>query len=506
MTRGTDWTFKNLTYLSLLTIGYICGEIAHFLINTSSKAVAQDVQFGDKSCLANENTETNDNNNITCGDFKNETTCILNEECVWNYDGSGIQYQILAGTAFVMVFSSCNLITGLTSDRVAGKSRYFGRHTLFAIGTLLFSTCLCLMGLSNAYWQLVVLRMGIAAGEAVCRPISGSLIFDLFTPAGRGVANGVFSWGIYFGYALAYILGITAVDADILGHGWRSVYVMCSIPGFAIGISILLFLQDPKYQRLTSTNNSEEDSRLAQETTPSPSSSNENNSNDSFGAYLKTIFESFVKNPTLLLLLLAAWFRHTAGYCWAYNTRLYYAEYYPDDDDKLPWWLFADSLVGGSFGVFFGGFFSDRIVTRLGLHSRLWVLSAFTMLSVPFAFLTLYTPPITSWIMLLIYYFCAETWFAILFTVIIEVVKPEVKGISIALFLFLMNIVGGNLPIIVEPIKEAFGGEANENSTRNAIVIVWPCLIAVSAVLFFVASIPLKRKADRERSMAPKNQ
>ena len=143
----------------------------NFIVRRISMAwfLFTDVQFGDKSCLANENTETNDNNNITCGDFKNETTCILNEECVWNYDGSGIQYQILAGTAFVMVFSSCNLITGLTSDRVAGKSRYFGRHTLFAIGTLLFSTCLCLMGLSNAYWQLVVLRMGIAAGEAVCR-------------------------------------------------------------------------------------------------------------------------------------------------------------------------------------------------------------------------------------------------------------------------------------------------------------------------------------------------
>ena len=47
------------------------------------------------------------------------------------------------------------------------------------------------------------------------------------------------------------------MDADILGHGWRSVYVMCSIPGFAIGICILLFLQDPKYQRLVSTNNSQ---------------------------------------------------------------------------------------------------------------------------------------------------------------------------------------------------------------------------------------------------------
>ena len=80
----------------------------------------------------------------------------------------------------------------------------------------------------------------------------------------------------------------------------------------------------------------------------------------------------------------------TGGYCWAYNTRLYFGEYHPDFEDQLGWWLFADSLVGGSFGVFFGGWFSDRIVTRLGLHSRLWVLSAFTLIAVPFSCLTLY--------------------------------------------------------------------------------------------------------------------
>ena len=89
--------------------------------------------------------------------------------------------------------------------------------------------------------------------------------------------------------------------------------------------------------------------------------------------------------------------------------------------------------------------------------------------------------------MLLIYYFCAETWFAILFTVIVEVVKPEVKAISIALFLVSMNIVGGHLPVIVEPIKQALG-------YREAIVVVWPCLIALSSILFFIASIPLRRR------------
>jgi hypothetical protein len=106
-------------------------------------------------------------------------------------------------------------------------------------------------------------------------------------------------------------------------------------------------------------------------------------------AYLKNISKSFLNAP-MLLLLLAACFRHTGGYCWAYNTKLYFQQYHPEFEDQLGWWLFGCSVGGGSFGVFFGGFLSDRIVGTLGLHSRLWVLSGFTLLSVPFAFLTLY--------------------------------------------------------------------------------------------------------------------
>ena len=89
--------------------------------------------------------------------------------------------------------------------------------------------------------------------------------------------------------------------------------------------------------------------------------------------------------------------RHTAGYCWAFNTRLFFQviiviviivtviivilmvfmaiiriidpvtmltvlpqHYYPDYDIGL--WTFCASVFGGSFGVFAGGFFSDRLV------------------------------------------------------------------------------------------------------------------------------------------------
>ena len=38
---GSDWSSKNVFYLSLMTLGYVFGEIAHFLINTTSREVAR---------------------------------------------------------------------------------------------------------------------------------------------------------------------------------------------------------------------------------------------------------------------------------------------------------------------------------------------------------------------------------------------------------------------------------------------------------------------------------
>ena len=64
--------------------------------------------------------------------------------------------------------------------------------------------------------------------------------------------------------------------------------------------------------------------------------------------------------------------------------------------------------------------------------------------------------------------------------VIVEIVNPDVKAVNIALFLFIMNNIGGNLPVIVAPIRDAIG-------YREAIYLVWPGMVAASAVLFFVA-------------------
>ena len=75
----------------------------------------------------------------------------------------------------------------------------------------------------------------------------------------------------------------------------------------------------------------------------------------------------------------------------------------------------------------------------------------------------------------LMFYVSAETWFAILFTVLVEIVPSSVRSVCIGTFLFLMNNVGGNLPMLIDPLTKLKGV-----GLQTALYITWPGLIAAS--------------------------
>ena len=76
---------------------------------------------------------------------------------------------------------------------------------------------------------------------------------------------------------------------------------------------------------------------------------------------------------------------------------------------------------------------------------------------------------------------------------IVEIVSLEIRSIAIAFFIFLMNNIAGNFPILVTTVRKAM-----DDDYRTALYIFWPGFIAVSGVLFFVASVPLMRKSRNE--------
>ena len=97
----------------------------------------------------------------------------------------------------------------------------------------------------------------------------------------------------------------------------------------------------------------------------------------------------------------------------------------------------------------------------------------FQIIAAPLAAGVLSIDPPKTFGFLMSYYFMAETWFAILFTVLVEIVPPEVRSVCIAIFLFLMNNIGGNLPVIVSPLADIF-------DLRVALYIIWAGFVAAS--------------------------
>ncbi|CAB4043956.1 spinster homolog 1-like, partial [Paramuricea clavata] len=158
--------------------------------------------------------------------------------CRWDYDGTGEQYQILAGPVFILVYT----ITGIPLGFLGGGNK---RCMILASCLMLWSIMTLLSGFATKYWHLVVTRFILGMAEAGCTPFASSLIADYFDETLRASAMGVYNWGIYIGYSLSYALGNFIVDANIDGKGWRWVYWIAAIPGFIVAPMILFTVKEP---------------------------------------------------------------------------------------------------------------------------------------------------------------------------------------------------------------------------------------------------------------------
>lgn len=48
-------------------------------------------------------------------------------------------------------------------------------------------------------------------------------------------------------------------------------------------------------------------------------------------------------------------------------------------------------------------------------------------------------------------------WFGIVFAILVEIVPLKMRSTTVGVFLFVMNNIGGNLPILVDPVGKALG-------------------------------------------------
>ena len=166
----------------------------------------------------------------------------------------------------------------------------------------------------------------------------------------RGAAMGVYYWGIYFGYSLAFAIGngITKV------LNWRWVFFISGLAGIAAAPLILFTVKEPDRKKTPTAERTFEKDKLT--------------TKDKIVTLLWTFF-----SPGMFLLCIAGGIRNAGGYVWGYNTELFFKQigYSDDTINSFQSWI---PLVSGSLGAVLGGLISDLLVRNRGPYVRIWVL------------------------------------------------------------------------------------------------------------------------------------
>jgi MFS family permease len=143
-------------------------------------------------------------------------------------EASGSDLQLIVA-GYVITYAVL-LITG------ARLGMRFGFRTAFMSGLALFTAASFACGVAPTSQALIVVRAIQGAGAALMVPQVFSLIQRNFTGPGRAQALSMWAASLALGGLVGQVLGGVLVSADLLGTGWRPVFLV-NVP---IGIVLLV--------------------------------------------------------------------------------------------------------------------------------------------------------------------------------------------------------------------------------------------------------------------------
>jgi MFS transporter, Spinster family, sphingosine-1-phosphate transporter len=148
---------------------------------------------------------------------------------------SDTQLGFLNGIAFALFYS----VLGIPIARWADRGN---RVTIISLTTALWSVAVAACGLAGSFLQLLLIRIGVAVGEAGCLPPAHSLIADHFTRAERPRAVAQYMLGIPLSVIVGYFLAGWLNEL----YGWRITFVLLGLPGLFLGMLARLTLREPR--------------------------------------------------------------------------------------------------------------------------------------------------------------------------------------------------------------------------------------------------------------------
>lgn len=367
---------------------------------------------------------------------------------------SDTDISLLQGLSFAIFLANAGLPIGRWID-------IWRRTAIIAIGMAIWSAMTAASGFAGSFGTLLILRMGVAIGEATLTPAAHSLIADAVPGERLGFALGLYGTGTFLGLGVAYLGGAAVLSAlpqsglvylsGFTFQPWQAVFLAIGLPGLLVAAIMALVPEPPR--------------RTGQARMP-----------------MKDVVAFFCRHlPTVLLFNLNVAFAAMMSYA--------LSAWMPSVLIRTFGWSAARAgaafgtvvVVGGVAGVVLGGWLGD-LVSRRRADGRLLVMAWTAMAAAPFAVAAMLAPTPGAMLLWLAPAVLASTMSIGLGPSVSQAIMPSaVRGLASAIAVMIVSLVGLGLgPITVALLTDKWFGDAH--MVRYSLAIAMPVMLALATV------------------------
>lgn len=350
---------------------------------------------------------------------------------------SDTQLGLMTGIAFAAFYAAMGIPIAHWADRG-------DRVRIITLTTVLWSAAVAACGMAASFTHLLLMRIGVAVGEAGCHPPAFSLISDYYSreERPRAVARYMLGW------PLALLFGFFIGGWLIQFFGWRATFLMLAAPGLVLAVLAALVLDEPRRKLPVAVASK---------------------------AGTAIVLADLWRNRSYRHLLLA----HATSYFFGngllqwqptFLTRSYHIE-----SGELGMWLAGIYGVGGLLGTYVGG----ELAARYAAGDERKQLAALSVLYVAISVLGAGVYLVGSFLAAITLLIVSSLGAAIvvgpMFSATQSLVAPHARAMSIAVVLFFANLIGLGLgPLAVGMISDALNASFGQEALRYALLALCP--------------------------------
>jgi MFS family permease len=383
----------------------------------------------------------------------------------------------LLGTIFTILYAVVGVPFGRLTD-----SR--SRKKLLALGMIVWSALTAVSGLAVSYTMLLVTRLGVGVGEAVCAPVGTSWIGDLFPVTKRSRALAFFMLAVPLGTGLSYIVSGPVAQA----FGWRAALWLAAAPVVVLA-PLLLLLKEPR--------------RGASES--------------HLPAGQHKAAWSVVKIPTLWWIIASGAMINFNLYALGTFLPAFLTRVHGLTVARSGLWLGVGHMLAGLFAATMGGVMGDWAIRRRK-NGRMLAASVAALAAAPLALWSVMQPA-GSWIAAIVLmcaaYGLLNMYYGMVYSSIHDIVAPAHRGTAMSIYFMAMYLCGASFgPVITGRLSDvmarraaAMAGSSVITEAARAVglqqaMFVIPALSLGLALVLFAGSRTVARDmAARDRQL-----